>query len=201
MVQSPSFSYTAVNSCFISPPKTQAASRICCGTRCLTSVCSCRGHEFLPCGTADHVASLHDPGPRIVPRRRQPLNRFDNATAFSPGVLQIEPRHHLEPDLLVVPNTALPREFRLDAKWTQIRKWWLAVEVSGVGSEVYDRDFKGPAYPALGVLEYWRVDLRESCLFVSRRDGPSEEPHRDRVTWVAPGQSAPVEISVPDLFR
>ncbi len=124
-----------------------------------------------------------------------------DAELFSPGVIELEPGHHLEPDLLVVPRTALPRPLKLDHRWTSIREWWLAVEVSGKGSEVCDRDYKGPAYLALGVPEYWRLDLRESCLYVSRRDGSSEEPHRERVTWVAPGQPKPVEISIPDLFR
>jgi Uma2 family endonuclease len=128
------------------------------------------------------------------------LNHFDDATAFSPGVIEVEPGNHLEPDLLVVPNTEVPRNIR-DAKWTEVRKWWLAVEVSGIGSDIYDRDFKGPAYIAMGVLEYWRVDLRDCCLYVSRPGGPSEEPHREEVAWQPPSRSEPLLIRVPELFR
>ncbi len=129
------------------------------------------------------------------------LEESADARAFSPGVIEIEPRNHLEPDLLVVPRQALPDEFRLDAKWSSIREWWLAVDVSGTGSDIYDRDFKGPAYLAMGVLEYWRLDLQERCLNRSRPGGPSEEPHPDSVTWLPPGRPVPLSISIPELFR
>jgi Uma2 family endonuclease len=131
------------------------------------------------------------------------LNSYlgDAALVFSPGVIQVEPRHQLEPDLLVIPKTALPVRFSLDAKWSNLRDWWLAVEISGAGSEVYDRDFKGPAYLALGVLEYWRLDLREGSLFVSRSGEPGERKHTGTVTWLPPGRSEPLVIVVPDLFR
>jgi Uma2 family endonuclease len=129
------------------------------------------------------------------------LNRQQDATAFCPGVIEIEPKHHLEPDLLVAPNSALPREIRLDAKWTQIREWWLAVEVSGVGSDIYDRDFKGPAYLAMGVREFWRVDLRDRCVYVLRPGEPNEIGHAEEVSWLPPNRSESLQIRVPDLFR
>ena len=129
------------------------------------------------------------------------LNRVGDATAFFPGVMEFEPKHHLEPDVLVVPNSAFPSQITLESKWSEIREWWLAVEISGAGSEVYDRDFKGPAYLALGVLEYWRLDLREGSLFVSRSGGPIERKHTETVTWLPPGRSEPLVLVVPDLFR
>ena len=121
--------------------------------------------------------------------------------SLSPGVLEIAPRHHLEPDLLIVPRGVLPAEFRLDSHWKSIREWWLAVEVSGKDSEVYDRDHKGPAYLALGVREFWRVDLQDQCLYALRDRGGAEELHRERVEWLPPGRSASLVITVPELFR
>jgi Uma2 family endonuclease len=128
------------------------------------------------------------------------LARFNDATAFSPGVIEIEPRHHLEPDLLIVPNTEIPRELQ-SAKWSRVRDWWLAVEVSGIGSDIYDRDFKGPAYLAMGVREYWRLDVRERCLYVSRQEGPVEDAHHEDVTWLPPSRSESLRIALADLFR
>jgi Uma2 family endonuclease len=129
------------------------------------------------------------------------LGQFNDATAFSPGVIELEPHHHLEPDLLVIPRTALPLEFSLDAKWTDAREWWLAGEVSGIGSDVYDRDFKGPAYLALGVREYWRVDLRERCLYVLQPGSAGEVRHAETVHWLPPGRTESLVVSVPELFR
>lgn len=96
------------------------------------------------------------------------LRTLGDAEVYSPGVVELEPRHHLEPDLLVVPTTALPQAGRTHTRWANIREWWLAVEVSGKDSELYDRDHKGPAYLALGVREFWRVDLQDQCLYTLR---------------------------------
>ncbi|HSB53978.1 MAG TPA: Uma2 family endonuclease [Gemmatimonadales bacterium] len=118
---------------------------------------------------------------------------------FSPGSVELEPNLHLEPDVLVVPAGALQPGLREETRWTDIRRWWLAVEVSGKGSTPYDRDSKGPAYLALGVPEVWRVDLRDRCVFVSRT-GTTEVRHDDHVTWLAPGMSEPMVLPVADLF-
>ncbi|HEV8599398.1 MAG TPA: Uma2 family endonuclease [Gemmatimonadales bacterium] len=89
------------------------------------------------------------------------------ARVFSPGAIELEPNVHLEPDILVVPVGEPPTGIGLETRWTAIRRWWLAVEVSGEGSRLYDRDHKTPAYLALGVRDVWRVDLRDRCVFVS----------------------------------
>lgn len=120
------------------------------------------------------------------------------AEIFSPGSVEVEPNLHLEPDLLVVPAEELAGGVGLETRWTSIRSWWLAVEVSGE-SKIYDRDHKTPAYLQLGVREVWRVDLRERRLYVSLR-GKLEEPHTETVTWLPPGRQDPLLISVPQLF-
>lgn len=128
------------------------------------------------------------------------LHEDGDAIVFSPGVIEIEPRHHLEPDALVVPKSGFPAELSLDTEWTEFRHWWLAVEVSGGGSEIYDRYYKGPAYLAMGVMEYWQVDLREQCVYISRMGGPTEARHSDQLTWLPPDRSEPLLIRVPKLF-
>lgn len=122
------------------------------------------------------------------------------ARVFSPGCIQRPPNLHLEPDILVVPTAAFPPKPIARSHWKDIGEWWLAVEISGRTSRVYDRDHKGPAYIALGVREYWRVDIRDQCIYVSRPKGLAEEPHPDSLTWLPPGRPEPLLIKVPELF-
>ena len=118
---------------------------------------------------------------------------------FSPGAVELEPNVHLEPDILVVPTGEPASGIKPSTRWTTIRRWWLAVEVSGEGSTPYDRDYKAPAYLALGVREVWRVDLRDLCVFVSSQQG-SVRRHAGRVVWQPPELREPLTIQVPDLF-
>jgi hypothetical protein len=48
---------------------------------------------------------------------------------------------------------------------------------------VYDRDFKGPAYLQLATSVYWRVDLRDQCVYGSERDGDAERPDYNEFRW------------------
>ena len=121
------------------------------------------------------------------------------AEVFSPGSVEVQPRLHLEPDILVVPANVLPRTGDLPTRWTDITAWWLAAEVSGE-SRMYDRDFKGPAYLAVGVGEYWRVDLNDRCLYVSRPGQEPEQRYAEEVTWLPPQRTESLVIPVPDLF-
>jgi len=128
------------------------------------------------------------------------LRPADSARVFAPGSVEIEPRVHLEPDVLVVPADELRGRLRVDTRWTAIRRWWLAVEVSGTGSTPYDRDYKGPAYLTIGVREYWRVDLREASIHVSRL-GQSERRLSERLVWHPPELAEPMSLDIQDLFR
>lgn len=122
------------------------------------------------------------------------------ARVFSRGSVEVEPNLHLEPDVLVVPTEALPGGIHEETRWTDIRRWWLAVEVSGAGSSLYDRDHKTPAYLALGVREVWRVDLKDRCVFVSR-PGAAEQRFGEQVTWHPPERPDPLVLTVSDLFQ
>jgi Uma2 family endonuclease len=116
------------------------------------------------------------------------------AMVYTPGVVEIEPKVHLEPDILVVPASE-PL-----SKWKDVEEWWLAVEVSGRGSRVYDRDFKFAAYSAVGVRDVWRVDLQHECVVV--KTGPDDDAvYWDRFSWHPEELSDPVSVDVRSLFK
>lgn len=119
----------------------------------------------------------------------------DRAVVLTPGVVEVMPDLHLEPDLLAVP-TPVP----VDGNWLDIKSFWLAVEVSGRGSRIYDRDFKRPAYLRAGVLEVWRADLKDRALFVSRPAQPDEARHENRLIWHSPAMATALAVDVPALF-
>lgn len=112
------------------------------------------------------------------------------------GTVDIAPGTHLEPDLLLMPEfTQVP------AKWLGVSGHLLAVEVSGRGSRIYDRDYKRPAYLAAGVREFWRVDLRDRCVYVATQHAPTERAITDAVTWTPPEGGDGVTIRVDELFE
>ncbi len=117
------------------------------------------------------------------------------ARVTSPGEIEIAPKLLLDPDILVWPST-----FRPGTAWTAISGWWLAVEVSGRGSRVYDRDFKRDAYLTLGVREVWLVDLHDQCVLVSSREGPRERSHRHELRWHPPEMARPLTVDLRALF-
>ena len=133
----------------------------------------------------------------VVIRIREALGAYlgKSAMVFTRGAVQIRPRNHLEPDLLVLPATE-----RVARRWSDVRGFWLAVEVSGHGSRVYDRDFKHAAYRALGVAEAWRADLRDRCIDVSRSDRPGVVTIRDRLEWQAPGFPTGLSLALAEVF-
>ncbi len=77
-----------------------------------------------------------------------------DAQVVAVGAIQRGKNTQLQPDILVVPPGYGPK-----ANWRQIHGWWLAVEVMSPSSRIYDREVKRAAYLALGVQEYWLVDL------------------------------------------
>ena len=140
---------------------------------------------------------------RIVARLLRALNGYLSpqlAEVFPRGSVEVEPNLHLEPDVLVVPAHQLGGATDPEARWTTIRSWWLAVEVSGPGSTPYDRDYKGPAYLALGVREVWRVNLKDRCVFVSR-PGSAEQRQVEQLIWHPPELPDPLVLSVRELFQ
>ena len=118
-----------------------------------------------------------------------------SALVTSPGEIEVKPKILLDPDLLVFPVPRL-----LNTPWTRIRGWWLAVEVSGRASRVYDRDFKRDAYLALGVREVWLADLEEEHVLVSREGRSKDVPHRDTIVWHPPEMPEALGIDLRRVF-
>ncbi len=118
------------------------------------------------------------------------------ARVVSPGAVEIAPKTHLEPDLLVFPASE-----PLDRKWSGIGRWWLAVEVFSDSSVIYDRDFKRDAYLALGVPEVWLVNWWDRIVYVSRWGETKDLSHREILTWHPAGMPEPLCIDLERLFR
>ena len=112
---------------------------------------------------------------------------------WSPGVIEVRPGIHLEPDILV---GRMPKV----ARWAAVREHWLAVEVSGTGSRVYDRDYKRDGYLAVGVAEVWLVDLSLEQVFVSRASGEKDVPHAGELSWRSPA-GRELQVDIAALFR
>ena|SRR3990170_1257147 len=152
---------------------------------------------------------LVSPGPAplhevVVGRLLWALNRYlapQLAAVFPRGTVELEPRTHLEPDILVIPADEPEGGIGPETRWTAVHRWWLAIEVSGAGSRVYDRDHKSPAYLALGIREVWRVDLDEMCIEVSRADGVVVRRLTERLIWHPPELAEPLIIEVAALFE
>jgi len=101
----------------------------------------------LPTFTVDMVRAFPDDGQRyelvegvllvtpapasdhqiVISRLMTALNNYlgagGPAYAVSPAEIEVAPKLHLEPDVLVFPST-----FRPGTRWTEIDEWWLAVE-------------------------------------------------------------------------
>jgi Uma2 family endonuclease len=118
------------------------------------------------------------------------------AVVVTPGVIEIAPSVHLEPDLLVYPARFGPED-----DWPAISGWWLAVEVSGRASRRYDRDFKRDAYLALGVREVWLADLEEKCVLVSRSGAPHDVRYAEQLVWHPEELPQPLVIDCGTVFR
>ena len=123
------------------------------------------------------------------------LSEERDIRVWAPGVLLIRPGVKLEPDVLVgrLPSTG--------ARWEDVPEHWLAVEVSGTSSRVYDRDYKRDGYLDLGVREVWLVDLDAERVLVSRPSAPRDVPHDSVLTWPSPGSGRELRLDVGALFR
>ena len=133
---------------------------------------------------------------RLVVAIGKYLEPTGGAHVVTPGAVEIAPKTHLEPDILV-----FPADQPLDRKWAAIRGWWLAVEVFSESSRIYDRDFKRDAYLAMGVAEVWLVDWWDETVYVSRPRDPADVPHAGRLNWHPAAMERPLEIDLSEVFR
>ncbi len=118
------------------------------------------------------------------------------AHVVSPGAVEIAPKTHLEPDILV-----FPADQPLDRKWAAIHDWWLAVEVFSESSRIYDREFKRNAYLAMGVAEVWLVDWWDEAIYISRPGEPPDLRFTKQLSWHPVAMERPLEIDLSGIFR
>ena len=144
-----------------------------------------------PAPGAPHQVALG----RLTMALAQYLGPAGLAVVTTPGVIQSGDDTQLEPDLLVVPARCADSE-----SWRRMSDWWLAVEVSGRASRVYDRDFKSGLYLRLGVREVWRVDLRDRTVYVSQRGRPADVPHTATLTWHPADMATPLRLDLGTVF-
>jgi Uma2 family endonuclease len=133
---------------------------------------------------------------RLVVALGNYLRSEARAHVVSPGEIEVAPKLHLEPDVLVVPAA-----FPTDTKWTEITGWWLAIEVLSPSSRHYDRDYKLEAYLRLGVQEAWLVDLDRKCIEISAHDGQRLVPNVRTVRWHPAGMPTTLDLDLEELFR
>jgi Uma2 family endonuclease len=124
------------------------------------------------------------------------LNPVGHALALGHGTVELRPKTHLEPDVLVLPA---PRAG--EKEWADFSNWWLAVEVFSRGSRMYDRNVKRDAYLALGVAEVWLVDRDTHEILVSRPNEPADVAHTGKLIWSPPKMPQPLELDLAELFR
>ena len=117
------------------------------------------------------------------------------AVVVGPGAVELRPKTHLEPDILV-----LPAPLAGEKEWSDFSKWWLAVEVLSSSSRVYDRDVKRDAYLALGVAEVWLVDRDEQQVLVSRPGEPTDIPNVKRLIWSPLQMPQLLELDLAAVF-
>lgn len=119
----------------------------------------------------------------------------ERAHVFTRGAVQIPPSNHLEPDLLVMPAFR-----RVPKTWANLPDLWLAVEVSGHHSRVYDRDFKHHAYHLLGVQTAWRIDLLDRTATYSSQERGEAVTTEGQLEWRSPGFDDLLQIPLVPLF-
>lgn len=133
---------------------------------------------------------------RLVGKVASYLETEGLAVVVTPGVVPLGADTQLEPDGLVIPT-----RYPVGLQWRDITERWLAIEVSGRDSRVYDRDYKQTAYLDLGVREVWRVDLRDRAIYVSRLRSGSAVRYEQRLDWHPPEMTTGLTIDVPKLFE
>lgn len=144
----------------------------------------------------------------VVSRLHRPLiTAFADPGAgcvFTRSAVRPSATTYFEPDLLVLPpNVAVD----FDTAWSDLRTWWLVVEVLSPGSRVYDTKFELDAYLELGVESVWLADPETREIHVHDRGAatPQSLGDGDVLKWrpaaFAKVLATPVEIDVSAVFR
>jgi len=105
------------------------------------------------------------------------------ADVVAVGAIQRGDNTQLQPDILVLPGSYPPK-----TNWREFRGWWLAVEVMRA------------AYLALGVEEYWLVDLRTRSVEVWMPGEATGVIVNDVLEWRPRSLGRPVVVDLETVF-
>ena len=105
--------------------------------------------------------------------------------------------NELQPDVQVIP---ISDEQARSAEWDTVPLPLLVVEILSPGSERHDRYRKRDAYLALGIPEYWIVDIDARHVLVSTPATAEPIPAGDVVRWHPEAAASPLEIPLAALF-
>ena len=117
------------------------------------------------------------------------------ADVVAVGVIQRGDNTQLQPDILVFPGSYPPK-----TNWREVHGWWLAVEVMSPSSRVYDREVKRAAYLALGVEEYWLVDLRTESIEVWKPGEATSRMVTDTLEWRPRSMGRTIVVDLAKIF-
>lgn len=115
---------------------------------------------------------------------------------FSPADIEFSPRHLVQPDLFVVPDTGAGPP----SAWRDVRHLSLVVEVLSPATARSDRMRKRAIYQGQRIPEYWIVDPEALLIERWKPDDNRPEVIADRLTWQAKPEIPGLEIDVPALF-
>jgi Uma2 family endonuclease len=132
---------------------------------------------------------------RILIALESRVRRWPHIRVAGPADIILRPRTYLQPDVMVFDAPSIR------TKWEQVRAHWLAVEVFGPSSKVFDREIKRDAYLQLGVREVWLVDLDQKVVYASRQEGPRDVPHLTSLPWRPPPVPVPPPLDLAEIFR
>ncbi len=115
---------------------------------------------------------------------------------FAPADVTFSPRRVAEPDVFIVPLV----DGRPAARFEEVGRLVLAVEVLSPFSVRADRDVKRRLYQSEGVPEYWIVDPANRFVERWRPDDDAPEILIEALTWQPREGVSPLLIDLPAYF-
>lgn len=132
---------------------------------------------------------------RVVHLLMNALDGDRAAHVVAVGAIQRGENTQLQPDILV-----FPASYPQTTHWRNIRDWWLAVEVMSPSSRIYDREVKRAAYLALGVEEYWLVDIRNRSVEIWKRGETDSTLAVGTLTWRPTALGSDIVLDLQEVF-
>jgi Uma2 family endonuclease len=102
----------------------------------------------------------------------------------------------VQPDIFVVRPEDAPV-----AKWDEVGRLLLAIEIPSPSTARQDRFTKRRLYQEIGADEYWLVDADGGAFEIWTPDAHFPRVETGTVFWTAPGASAALALEVSNLLR